>query len=129
MAAVDCASDLIFARTTQTRVSLVDHLEALRLLVSSTGKVLRTIRTDNEYLTLLSRKWAESHDIVFQPSIPFEHNTVRKVERTHRTIQEMVVKLLANKSHLSSEYWALAYMHRIGFGTQKCRFLEGILSG
>jgi hypothetical protein len=92
MAAVDCSFKLIFKRTTQTRVLLVDHLESLRLSVASSGKHLKTIRTDNEYLTLLSRQWALSHDTVFQPSIPLEHNTVRTVERTHRTLQEMVVK-------------------------------------
>jgi hypothetical protein len=111
MAAVDCSSKLIFARTAQTRVSLVDHLEALRVSVASSGKRLKIIRTDNEYLTLLSKRWAASHDIIFQPSIPFEHNTVRVVERTHRTLQEMVVKVLAHKLHLTFEYWAMAYMH------------------
>jgi hypothetical protein len=110
-AAIDCATDLVFARTIQTRVSLVDHLEALRVSALSTGKVLKVIRTDNEYITLLSKAWALSHNISFQPSIPFEHNTVRRVERVHRTLQEMVVKALAHKPHLSPEYWSMCYMH------------------
>jgi hypothetical protein len=110
-AAIDCASDLVFARTIQTRVSLVDHLEALRLSALSTGKELKVIRTDNEYITLLSKAWALSHNVSFQPSIPFEHNTVRRVERVHRKLQEMVVKSLAHKSHLSPEYWSMCYMH------------------
>ena len=41
MTAIDCASGFIFARTAKTRVSLVDHLEALRLFVRSTGKPLK----------------------------------------------------------------------------------------
>jgi hypothetical protein len=45
IAAVDCASNLIFARTTQIRVSLVDHLESLRVSVASTGKLLKTMST------------------------------------------------------------------------------------
>jgi hypothetical protein len=54
---------------------------------------------------------AKTHDIQFQPSLPYAHNTVRHVERLHRTLQEMVVKCLSNKSHLSSQFWGLAYMH------------------
>ena len=44
-------------------------------------------------------------------SIPFEHDTVRLVERTHRTLQEMTVKSLAFKPHLSSSDWGMAYSH------------------
>jgi hypothetical protein len=40
-------------------------------------------------------------------------NTVRLVERSHRTLQEMVVKLLAHKSHLGPEFWGLAYLHSV----------------
>ena len=44
-------------------------------------------------------------------SIPFEHDTVRLIERTHRTLQEMTVKDLAFKPHLSSAYWGFPYQH------------------
>ena len=44
-------------------------------------------------------------------SIPFEHDTVRLVERTHRTLQEMTVKSLAFKPDLSLAYWGMAYAH------------------
>ena len=32
----------------------------------------------------------------------------------HRTLQEMVVKALDHKQHLTSQYWGLAYLHFAG---------------
>ena len=57
--------------------------------------------------------WALQNHIKILPSVPHEHDTVRKVERLHRTASEMVVKYLANKPHLSSNYWGFAYLHCI----------------
>ena len=54
-----------------------------------------------------------SNKITFTPSIPREHGTVRSVERVYRTLQEMVVKSLALKPHLSPEFWGMAYLHNI----------------
>jgi hypothetical protein len=111
LTAVDSATGFVFSRLVKSRLSVVDHLEALRRFVAASDKTLRYIRTDNEFVTKLSRAWAASNNIIFQPSIPFEHNTVRQVERMHRTLQEMVVKSMANKPHLSPQFWGLAYLH------------------
>ena len=109
--AVDVDTGFIFVRLAKSRVSLVDHLEDLRLFTLESGKRLATIRTDNEFLSKMARQWAAQHGISFQPSSPNEHNTVRRVERVHRTLQEMVVKALAHKSHLNPQFWGFAYLH------------------
>ena len=49
--AIDEETGIIFVRLSQTRVSLVDHLEDLRLFAVQVGKSLKVIRTDNEFLT------------------------------------------------------------------------------
>ena len=90
---------------------MVDYLEELRLFSLESKKRLVTIRTDNEFITKMARHWASQHGISFQSSSPNEHNTVRRVERVHRTLQEMVVKALAHKSHLNPQFWGFAYLH------------------
>ena len=75
------------------------------------GKILKVIRTDNEFLTKQAQNWAATNGVSFQPSTPDEHNTVRRVERVHRTLQEMVVKALAHKQHLSPQFLGYAYLH------------------
>jgi hypothetical protein len=109
--AVDSATGFVFSKLAKSRLSVVDKLEALRLTIANSGRVLKVIRTDNEFVTRLSKAWAKIHNIQFQPSIPYSHNTVRHIERLHRTLQEMVVKCLANKPHLNSQFWGHAYMH------------------
>ena len=95
------------------RVNVVAHLEKCRLFVKKSGKLLTTIRIDNEFLTSISKDWANVHNINFVPIVPYEHDSVRMVERLHRTLQKRVVKLLAFKLHLNSAYWGLAYMDSI----------------
>ena len=111
LTAIDSASKFIKTRLCINRVGVIQHLEEIRLFVAEKGRTLRILRTDNEFLTSAATHWAKRHNILFKASIPFEHDTVRVVERTHRTLQEMTVKALAFKPHLSSEYWGLAYEH------------------
>ena len=87
-------------------------MEALRLFALEFDWIIRYIRTDNEFITSTTTAWAASHKILFIPSIPHEH-TVRSVEQVHRMLQEMVVKSLALKPHLSPAFWGLSYLHRI----------------
>jgi hypothetical protein len=110
--AVDASTRFIFAKLAKSRLSVVDNLGALRISVLNSNKTLRVIRTDNEFVTSLSKTSAKYHNIQLQPSIPFAHNTLRHVERLHRTLQEMVVKALSNKTHLSAQFWGLPYIRR-----------------
>ena len=97
-------------------------MENLRLLVAGKSRRLTVIRCDNEFSTIAVKNWALLHKIQILPSVPHEHDTVRKVERLHRTASEMVVKYFINKPHLNSQYWGFAYLHcidllNIGSGT------------
>ena len=47
------------------------------------------------------------------PDIPHEHDRVKRVERLHRTLQDIVNKQLAFQLHFSPAYWELAYRHAI----------------
>jgi hypothetical protein len=106
---VKSATGFAFTGLAKSRSSVVDHLEALRTFVANSNKILRFIRADNELITRLSRDWGKKHDISFQQSIPFTHNTARHVKRLHRTLQEMVVKTMGNKFYLTPQFWGVAY--------------------
>jgi hypothetical protein len=86
---------------------VVDNLEALRLCVANSNKMLRFFRADNEFASSLSKAWVKTHDIQFQPSIPFAHNIIH----LHKTSQETIIKALVNKSKLTLQIWGLAYLH------------------
>ena len=109
--AVDMNSKYIYTKLCQNRVQVIDHLESLRLFVTSSYCTFRVIRTDNGFVTSSTIHWARQHQIIFKTSIPFEYDTVWLVERTHRILQEMTVKSLAFKPHLSPAYWGMAYEH------------------
>ena len=97
----------------RNRVAVITHLEELRLLISSKSRTLKILRCDNEFTTSAVKLWALEHKITILPSVAHEHDTVRKVERLHRTASEMVVKFLSNKPHLSLQFWGFAYLHCI----------------
>ena len=103
----------LFSLVFVTRLSVTVHLEALRIFALESNRIIRYIRTDNEFITYSTTAWASSNKILFIPSIPYERDTVRSVERVHRTLQEMVVKSLAFKPHLSPSFWGLSYLHNV----------------
>ena len=111
--AVDYSSKFVFSRLCCNILSVTAHLEALRIFALESNRIIRYIRTDNKFITSSTTAWASSNKILFIPSIPHEHDTVRSVECVHRTLQEMVVKLLALKPHLSPSFWGLSYLHNV----------------
>jgi hypothetical protein len=119
--AVDTSSRYIFTKLTTNRAGVVDHLESLRLFALSKDRKIKILRTDHEFITSAAASWARTNFITVRPSVPHEHDTVRLVERTHRTLQEMTVKSLFQKPHLSPSYWGMAYQH--------CADLHNITSG
>ena len=111
--AIDSISGFAYARLCRNRVTVVAHLEELRLFVQASARQLKILRCDNEFSTAAVKTWALQHKIQLLPSVPHEHDRVRKVDRLHRTAQEMVVKFLSNKPHLSPAYWGFCYLHCI----------------
>ena len=70
---------------------------------------MKTLRIDSEFLTDEINTWAMNNMIKLLPCIPEEHETLPDIERSHRTIQEIVVKVLHNKPHLTFRYWGMDY--------------------
>ena len=86
--AVDSSSKCVFSRLCRNRLLETAHLEALRIFALEFNRIIRYIRTDNEFITSSTTAWASSNKILFIPSIPHEHDTVHSVERVHRTFAE-----------------------------------------
>ena len=74
--AVDSSSKFILARLCRNRLSVTPHLEALRLFVIASNRIIRYIRTDSEFITSLTTAWAILNKITFISCIPHEHDTV-----------------------------------------------------
>ena len=49
------------------------------------------------------------------PSIPYEHDTVRTVERANQTMDNTINKMLdlPRNKHLTRQHWAMAFMHAL----------------
>ena len=75
------------------------------------------METDDELLQQEISEYASSANgignpgIEFFAGIPYEHEQIGLVEKRHQTYQEMVVKTLVNKPHLSQSYWVMSYLH------------------
>ena len=66
---------------------------------------------DNQLKTKAVRNWAARCEpyIELQPCIPHEHHSIGDVDRFHRTLEDAVFEKLYGKSHLSVQYWGMAY--------------------
>ena len=114
--AVDTNADFAYACFAPNRSQVVKHLEKLRLFaLKKTGNRLKIIRSDDEFFTDAVKDWAaqEHVKVTLLPAIPHEHDRVKRIERLHRTLQDIVNKQLAFQSHLSPAYWELAYRHAL----------------
>ena len=80
------------------------------------GKVLKVIRSDNEFVTAVVTDWLhDKRGIRILPFIPYEHDTVRTVERANQTIDNTITKMLdlPRNTHLSRQHWAMAFTHAL----------------
>jgi len=77
---------------------------------------MKIIRVDKEFDTADIHEFCNLHHISIQYASTAEHEDIGNVERSHRTLQEAVVKVLASKPHLTSHYWALAFANAIFVG-------------
>ncbi len=79
--------------------------------VKITQPILKIIRADDQFVTSDIQHWCDSctPQVQLLPCIPHEHQQIDKVEHFNQTWESRVIKLLANKPHLSNKYWALAY--------------------
>jgi len=73
------------------------------------NKIVKIIRMDDQFYTKEIRDYLESQHILALQCIPYEHETLGHIERDNRTIREVILKNLADKSHLNEQFWGMCY--------------------
>ena len=110
------ATGLLWGKTLKSRKDLFRHLDSLQRWITSRGKVLKVIRSDNEFVKAVVTDWLhDKHGILILPSIPYEHDTVRTVQRANQTMDNTITKMLdlPRNKHLSRQHWAMTFMHAL----------------
>ena len=94
-----------------TSNTIIEKLNIVLKEILSHGRILKIIRADAQFVTSDILTWCANctPQVQLLPCIPHEHQQIGKVERFNQTWENTVIKLLANKPHLSYKYWALAY--------------------
>ena len=102
LTAIDVATNFHWGFLLKTQKHLEEPLELIRQEIASTGRQLKTIRTDNQFLTRNIKAWARNHPpIKILACIPHELHQIGLVERFNRTIEDSIVKNLDNSPHLT----------------------------
>jgi hypothetical protein len=105
----DVASKKVIGYTLKHIDNLVIYIEKVHHYINSKGFQLKILRTDNGLFTKDIKDYCTNHQIELQSCIPHEHGQIGTIERVHRTIEDMIVKMLHDKPHLTNQYWAMAY--------------------
>ena len=94
-----------------TSNTIIEKLNIVKKEIISLNRVLKYIRADDQFVTSEIQNWCDNctPQIKILPCIPHEHQQIGKVERFNQTWENIVIKLLSNKPHLSDKYWAMAY--------------------
>ena len=94
-----------------TSASIIEKLILVYQELKSHNRILMIIRADDQFVTSEIKAWCDSctPQVKILPCIPHEHQQIGKVERFNQTWESTVIKLSANKPHLSYKYRALAY--------------------
>ena len=117
--AVDVASDYGHCYLLRSRQNLHHTLRKLIATYTADHHPIRIIRVDSELITVSIHQLCDEFHITLQSSAPYEHGQIGHVERKHRTLSNMVVKAMANRPHLVSAMWGMAYMD--------CQFKDNLL--
>jgi hypothetical protein len=105
---MDRATGRLWTRTRSNRKSVIDLLAQYKLDNPS----LCRIRCDDEFNTDAVKAWALKREILILPKVPHEHDLTHCVERSHETLQNAIVKMLAGKEdYLENKFWAMAAEH------------------
>jgi len=111
--AFDLVADYAFVVCAPNCRGIIKHLQKFKSFdCRHTGNRLCALYSDTEVFTEPIQQWAASDDtskIRLPPSIPYEHDRVRRVERLHRTLIDLANKQLAFKDCVSPKYWEFSY--------------------
>ena len=114
--AIDVKSKKRFGWGLRLRKNLLRCVRQLWSECQRQRREMKIIRVDKEFDTADIHEFCNLHHISIQYASTAEHEDIGNVERSHRTLQEAVVKVLASKPHLTSHYWALAFANAIFVG-------------
>ena len=112
LTAIDVSSGYHWGHVLRSQSHLERILELIRLDIAFYGRTLKTIRTDNQFITSAITAWARdlSHPpITLLPCIPHEHFQIGLIERFNRTLEDSIVKNMYNKPHITVDFWAMCY--------------------
>ena len=111
LTAIDLATRFKIGKLIKSHANLEVHLEALRVEIHGSGHTLKVLRIDNEFNSEAVKTWAADCEpyIELQPCIPHEHHSIGDIEKFNQTLENNVNKKLYGKSHLSIQYWGMAY--------------------
>jgi hypothetical protein len=91
----DDRSNYFFVQILKTRAVLHTCIRRLiNLIKTQHNTSIKTLRTDNEFITSAMEDLAGEHGIVVCPSPPYEKNFLGQGERANRTIQDIARALL-----------------------------------
>ena len=110
---IDLLTGMLFGSTFTSRKSLVRWIRQLCANFRRAGHPLTFIRADNEFDAKETRRFRLEADIDLVFSRPHQKDKTHRVERSHRTVQEMVVKMVNDRSHLNFCFWAYAFNHAL----------------
>ena len=110
---MDLKSGMIFGSTFTSRKNLLKWVRHIAHIFQKAGHKLTLIRADNEFNTKNIKDFCltEHIDIVF--SRPYQKDKTHRVERSHRTVQESVVKMINDRTHLDFRFWCYAFHHTL----------------
>ena len=114
LTAIDKKTKYLFGFSLHATDKLLKYIIQIRNRILQKGRVLETIRIDNQFVTQEIRDYCNKPEIniTIKACIPYEHLETVNIERRHRTIQDGVVKDL-DKDHLDDRYCAMAYNNQL----------------
>jgi hypothetical protein len=113
LTARDRMSEYLWGFPLSDRKHLLKYIMHLHNHIRFHNRVLHVIHCDDEFDQVPIRDYCAMHGISMKLCVPYEHGQLGFIERSHRTIQDAVVKSLHNAPHITAQFWAMAYLDTI----------------
>jgi hypothetical protein len=113
LTARDRMSEYLWGFPLSDRKNLLKYIIHLHHNIRLHNRVLHVIHCDDEFDQAPIRDYCALHGISMKLCVPYEHGQLGFIERSHRTIQDAVVKSMHNAPHITEQFWAMAYLDTI----------------
>jgi hypothetical protein len=108
MVAVDRSSRFTIAYLLKNATDLHIAIDMLRKRFISDGHILRHLRFDDQFNTSAIRDYLQDQSITYDICPPYEHALLGLVERTNRTLEEKLIKVMSAPRIKDKRLWGLA---------------------